>query len=210
VDQPRRNPLALRMLLVTAAAVLAGTSAAAAGEPNPDLDYRATPRRVMTFYYPWYGLPDGPGGNGRVLHWGRIDPQAKDIEASTHYPALGAYDSQDPKVIARHCQWAREAGIDTFILSWWGHGHYTDRAAGLILDACKAHGLSATLYYETCPNPKTPEATARDLARAVERYGKHPAYLKAAGKPVVFVYGRAVQQLGLEGWLRVGFGRPSS
>ena len=167
-----------------------------------DLDYRQTPRRVMTFYYPWYGLPDGPGGNGRVLHWGRIDPQAKDIQASTNYPALGAYDSQDPKVIARHCQWAREAGIDTLILSWWGHGHYTDRAVGLILDTCKTHGLTATLYYETCPNPKTPEATARDLARAVERYGKHPAYLKAAGKPVVFVYVRAVQQLGLEGWLR--------
>ena len=41
-------------------------------------------RRVMTFYYPWYGTPDGPGGAGRTVHWGRIDAAKKDIEASTN------------------------------------------------------------------------------------------------------------------------------
>jgi hypothetical protein len=187
-------------------------AAATAAESNMDLpdlvrqraslDYRNTPRRVMAFYYPWYGLPDGPGGEGRTIHWGRIDAQNKNIEASTNYPAIGAYDSHDPDLIARHCRWAREAGIDTLIVSWWGHGEYSDVAVPLILDACQAHGLSVTLYYETCPNPKTPQATARDLARIVKRYGSHSAYLKANGKPVIFVYVRAVQQLGLTGWLR--------
>jgi len=167
-----------------------------------DLDYTAAPRRVMAFYYPWYGTPDGPGGRGKSVHWGRIDPEKKDIEASTHYPALGAYDSHDPALIDRHCAWAKEAGVDTLILSWWGRGHYTDRAVPLILDACAKHGLSVTLYYETCPNPKTADATARDIARALAAYAGHPAFLKVDGKPVVFIYGRAVGQLDLDQWLR--------
>jgi len=166
------------------------------------LDPARVGRRVMVFYYPWYGTADGPGGRGRTLHWGRIDPAAKDIQASTHYPALGAYDSHDPAVIDRHVTWAKEAGIDTLILSWWGHGQYTDRAVPLILAACRRHGLSATLYYETCPRTRTPEATARDLARALEKYGRDPAFLKVEGRPVLFIYGRAVGQLGSVGWLQ--------
>jgi len=194
------------------ALVLLGASAAGAAASGADvpalvrerasLDYRDTPRRVMAFYYPWYGLADGPGGKGRNVHWGRIDAEKKDIEASTHYPAIGAYDSHDPDLIARHCRWAKEAGIDTLIISWWGHDRYADKAVPLILDACKAHGLSATLYYENCQNPKSPNNTARDLARIVKRYGSHPAYLRAEGKPVIFIYVRALQQLGLTDWLR--------
>ena len=167
-----------------------------------DLDYSDTPRRVMAFYYPWYGLPEGPGGKGRTMHWGHIDARNKDIEASTNYPTIGAYDSHDPELIERHCMWVKEAGIDTLIVSWWGHGEYSDVAVPQILDACRAKGISVALYYETCPNPKSPEATARDLARIVERHGRHPAYLKVNGKPVIFIYVRAVEQLGLTGWLR--------
>jgi len=80
-----------------------------------------TERRVMAFYYPWYGIPEGPGGAGKVVHWGKIDAANHDIAASTHYPALGAYDSHDPKVIEQHCQWAKAAHVDTLIVSWWGH-----------------------------------------------------------------------------------------
>ncbi len=207
----RRNSRALSLLLAAAVCILAAPLAAAQ-QDGPDLaglvrrrarlDYRTTPRRVMAFYYPWYGVPDGPGGDGRTVHWGRIDPDKHDVAKSEHWPALGPYDSHDPETIDRHCTWAKEAGIDTLVLSWWGHGNYTDRPVPRLLDACKTHGLSACIYYETCPNPKTPQATARDLARVAERYGDHPAYLKADGKPVVFVYVRAMQQLGLEGWLR--------
>ncbi len=158
-------------------------------------------RHVMAFYYPWYGVPEGPGGVGKVVHWGKIDAANHDIAASTHYPALGAYDSHDPKVIDQHCQWAKAAHIDTLIVSWWGHGDYTDRAMPKILDACAQHGLSACIYYETVPKPQTAEAAAKDIIRVLEKYGSHKAHLKVDGKPVVFIYGRAVGQLGLMGWL---------
>jgi len=159
-------------------------------------------RRVMAFYYPWYGTADGPGGAGRTVHWGRIDAVRNDIKASTHYPVLGAYDSHDPKLIDRHCRWAKDAGIDTFIVSWWGHGHYTDRAMDKILDGCERHGLNACIYYETVPRPQTPQSAADDIVKVLDKYGDHAAHLKVKGKPVVFVYGRTLQELGLTDWLK--------
>jgi len=162
----------------------------------------AEPHRVMAFYYPWYGTADGPGGAGRVAHWGRIDAEKKDISESTHYPALGAYDSHDPNVIDRHCRWAKRAGIDTLIVSWWGHDSYCDRAMQTILDVCGRHGLSACIYYETVPSPQTAETAAQDIVKVLRRYGGHPAHLKIEGKPVVFVYGRALQEIGLTAWLK--------
>ncbi len=156
--------------------------------------------RVMAFYYPWYGTADGPGGAGRTIHWGKIDAENQDIAASTHYPALGAYDSHDVAVINTHCEQAKAAHIDTLIVSWWGHGDYTDRVMTKILDACATHGLKACIYYERVPEPQTAETAARDIIKVLEKYGDHPAYLKAEGHPVVFVYGRAVNELGLTAW----------
>jgi glycoprotein endo-alpha-1,2-mannosidase len=173
----------------------------------------AEPRRVMAFYYPWYGITNRPGGAGKNAHWGKIDAAAGDIAASTHYPALGAYDSQDPNTIEKHCAWAQAAGIDTLIVSWWGHGEYTDRAMDGILTACERHGLTACIYYETVPRPQSPQTAAQDVIKLLEKYGGRKAYLKAGGAPVVFIYSRAVGELGLLGWrqtlqlVRSGFAR---
>ena len=161
----------------------------------------AIERRVLAFYYPWYGIPSGPGGAGRTVHWGKINARNKDISESTHYPALGAYDSHDPAVIDQHCRWAKAAHVDTLIVSWWGHGDYTDRALPVILDACKQHGLQACIYYERVPKPQTAQTAAQDIIKVLEKYGSHEGHLKVDGKPVVFIYGRALGELGLTGWL---------
>jgi len=157
-------------------------------------------RQVLAFYYPWYGVPEGPGGAGRTVHWGQIDARKHDISESTHYPTLGAYDSHDPAVIDQHCRWAKAANIDGFIVSWWGHGDYTDLAMPKILSACQTHGLKACIYYETVPEPKTAQTAAQDILRVLAKYGSHEAYLKVDTAPVVFIYGRAVEELGLLGW----------
>ena len=193
-------------------AIVAATAAVGAARAQTPMDFRAlrqrtvpeyrnVPPKVLAFYYPWYGTAAGPGGAGRNIHWGRIDAAGKDIEASTHYPRLGAYDSHDPNVIDQHCRWAARAGLDGLVVSWWGHGDYTDRALPKILAACRRHQLAACVYYENVPGPATPKAAADDIAKLVRRYGKHPAYLTAAGRPVVFIYGRALEKLGLGGWL---------
>ena len=193
------NRLWVKVLVIGffAVGVTAGPLAGASAEGRG-----AEPHRVMAFYYPWYGTADGPGGAGRVAHWGRIDAEKKDISESTHYPVLGAYDSHDPNIIDQHCRWAKRAGIDTLIVSWWGHGDYTDRAMQTILDVCGSHGLSACIYYETVPSSQTAETAAQDILKVLRKYGGHPAYLRIGDDAVVFVYGRALQEIGLTGWLK--------
>ena len=195
---------AVLVLLITFATASQSSAAVNVEAPSERAgeEHSAVSRRVMTFYYPWYGTPDGPGGAGRTVHWGRIDAANKDIEASTNYPELGAYDSHDPKLIDQHCRWAKRAGIDTFIVSWWGHNSYCDRAMDKILDSCRRNGLKACIYYETVPGPKTPQSAADDIVKVLNKYGRHPAHLKVNGKPVVFVYGRALNELGLTAWLK--------
>ena len=196
----RGKGLQVLLFVVIAGVFLHEAMAVASPERGPR-EQDAVSRMVLTFYYPWYGVPDGPGGAGRTVHWGRIDAANKDIAASTDYPTLGAYDSHDAKLIDQHCLWAKRAGIDAFIVSWWGHNSFSDRAMDKILDGCKRHGLTACIYYETVPRPRTAESAAEDIVKVLEKYGSHPSHLKVHGKPVVFVYGRALQELGLTAWL---------
>jgi len=97
---------------------------------------------VLAFYYPWYGSRYGPTHawrhwnhwrknviTGEIIEWHNPDEiirnDRRDIGAA-HYPILGPYDSFDENTIVTHFKWARSAGIDVFICSWWGVGSYED------------------------------------------------------------------------------------
>ncbi|MBE7560294.1 hypothetical protein HS125_15680 [bacterium] len=166
--------------------------------------YRQVQPRGLAFYYPWYG---GRQANGEYLHWKTVDLEKQSISESPHYPQLGPYDSLDAQVMAQHCAWAKEAGLDGFIVSWWGKGRREDRALEGLLSACQEAGLFATIYYETVPRDRdgvrSATAAADDLLYLLHRYGAHPAWLKARSKPVVFIYGRAIGELGRVAWLDV-------
>lgn len=158
--------------------------------PNP-------PRKVLAFYYGWYGNPDI---SGRWFHWEGVDPAQKAIASSTHYPKLGAYDSNDPKVLEQHCRWARLAGIEGFIFSWWGKERPEEKPLPRLLETAAPHRLQVCLYYEEVPEPGNPQSVLSDWEYLLKRYGSHPAYLKVSGKPVIFVYSRAMGQLSLIQW----------
>ena len=79
--------------------------------------YGDVPRQVLAFYYPWYSAET----------WRDVDVTKHTISNVAHFPVAGPYESHAPKLIARHCAWARQAGIDGWIVSWWGHGTPTDR-----------------------------------------------------------------------------------
>ncbi len=157
-------------------------------------------RKVLAFYYPWYGNPKYPQGSGRWSHWEGVDEEKKQIASSTNYPKLGPYDSHDPKVIQQHAEWSKQAGIHGWIVSWWGRGHFTDQAMPRILEACQKASLYATIYYETLRGKKTPENAAQELLEVLKTYADDPAWFRWQGKPVLFIYGRAIDELGLDGW----------
>lgn len=196
----------LSVVLVTGMASCCGGVRLWGAEPSgdpahvPPPFHKTTERKVLTFYYPWYGNPQSTGGSGRWSHWEGVDEQKKEIASSTHYPQLGPYDSHDPKVIRQHAEWSKGAGIHGWIVSWWGRKEFTDQAMPRILEACQQAGLQATIYYETVRGKKVPESAARELLEVLNTYADHPAWLRSDGKPVLFIYGRAVGELGMDGW----------
>jgi hypothetical protein len=155
-------------------------------------------KEVLAFYYPWYGNPQV---SGSWVHWQGVDPVNHTIDNATHYPELGAYDSHDPAVVAQHVSWAAQSGITGFISSWWGPGSFEDRSLPLLLDAARQTNLAVTAYFEQVRgSTPTRESALADVLYLLNTYGSDPAWLRADGKPVLFVYSRALGQIGLSDW----------
>ena len=157
------------------------------------------PKKVLTFYYGWYGRPEL---SGKWVHWKEVDEANKTIGSSTNFPRLGAYDSHDSELVKQHCKWAKEAGGDVFIATWWRQSDFHDEGMKLLLDTANRHGLEVTVYFEIVREDE-PKNAVEDVLYLLNQYSEHPAWLKLDGKPVLFVYGRAVNQIDLTGWQQV-------
>lgn len=158
------------------------------------------PRLVLAFYYGWYGTPSI---SGHWRYYGRVDLEKKKIASQAFYPLLGPYDSHDTLAIKKHMEWAREADIDGFIVSWWGKNDFTDTSLALMLDMAKNYGVYVTAYYERLSLPHNPDSAFSDLRWLLEKYGNRSAFLKINGEPVIFIYGRAIDQLTIPEWAYV-------
>src|SRR5690242_14843470 len=101
-------------------------SESATPEVTPTTIEGAVPSyKVAAFYYPWYG---NPTTDSQWTHWTQNNHVPPADIASDYFPALGAYSSNDPKVIAQHMQWLQQADIGVIITSWWGQGSREDQA----------------------------------------------------------------------------------
>ena len=172
------------------------------------------PRLVLAFHYPWYGTPAGPAGRWR--HWnharvelpegrivGRHDPRREtgpgrvDVGAA-HYPIGGPYDSGDPALVRSQLLAGRRAGLDGFVVSWWGRESPEARIFEEMLDQVPP-GFWLAPYYETGELwPRGAEGVAADLAALLRGASRRSGWLRVAGRPVVFLY--AAHRLRLSGW----------
>jgi hypothetical protein len=160
-------------------------------------------RQVLAFYYGWWGNSQV---SGDWRHWRNVDPTNERIENSTDFPAFGAYDSHDPATVDRQVALARNAGITGFIVSWWGQGSFEDHGMPLLLDTAARHGLVVSAYYEKIIGEDAASRKASaigDFDYLLRQYATHPAWLRLGGKPVLFVFGRALHQLSLGEWQEV-------
>lgn len=124
----------------------------------------------LAHYYPWY-------------------PEHCQSSNWTHYqPWLGCYNSSEQSTINLHIGWARYAGLDGFISSWWGPGSPEDVRLQQLLDS----GFKWTIHYEMEGYSDPSWSKIRSDLRYLRKYFNHPNWLKVDGKPVVFVYGPAV------------------
>jgi len=156
---------------------------------GPDPSYQ-----VAAFYYPWYG---NPGTDGEWIHWTQAGyPPPRDI-ASDYFPALGAYSSNNPAVVAQHMDWLRQAGIGVIIVSWWGQGCREEKPVPLILQMAQRYGIKVAFHIEPY-NGRSAESLLADVKYLSARYGSDPAFFLSTAtsryspgnqpKPMFFVW----------------------
>lgn len=161
---PRRGAPALPALLpALLLALLLGSAGAAAPTPQRG----ASPTPLMAYYYIWFDVPS----------WER---------AKTDYPLLGRYSSDDPEVMRQHVRWAKEAGIDGFIVSWKST-YKLDRRLEQLMDIAAEEGFFLWIIYQGLDFERQPLPVGRvdaDLDLFVRLYADHPAFAMY-DKPVV-------------------------
>jgi hypothetical protein len=85
---------------------------------------------------------------------------------------------------------AAAAGLDGFVVSWWGRESEEARAFAALLAAAGAGGFRLAPYYEAGELwPRGGPGVAADLEALLDRHGREPGWLRIDGRPVVFVYG---------------------
>ena len=152
--------LRLGILLVLLLSVMTAgvpASSSAAGSPTP----------VLAYYYIWY----------TPTSWHR---------AKRDYPIVGRYSSDEERVMRQHIRWAKEAGIDGFIVSWKGTPQLTSRLEKLVEVARSEHFKLSIVYqgldFERQPQPI--KRVAQDFDLFIKRFADDEVF-NIFGKPVL-------------------------
>jgi hypothetical protein len=136
---------------------------------------------TLAFYYPWYGNSSHWPPNGNI----------------TDNPLSGFYDSNNETLIKEHIDMAKEAGIDGFIVSWWGINSFEDNATLHIKNVCEQNNFTFTIYYEITSSVGQ---TINDLEYVLNNYANSSAWFRIDGRPVIYVYVRARDNLNPQAW----------
>lgn len=123
-------------------------------------------RPVLAYYYAWWD----PGNFGRTM-----------------YQPGEAYNSDDGGIMERHVHEAKSAGIDGFVMSWYGNGDRTDRNLAQLLDIGQRNGFRATVHFET-PHFWGVDDTIAQLRAFYDSRINHPAMLRYGDRPVIFFW----------------------
>ncbi len=150
----------LKHLAVLFAAVsTVATSAAPASAYNEA-------RPILAYYYAWW------------------DPT---IFSSTLFRPDQAYNSDDVAIMQKHVQEAQTAGIDGFVMAWYGNGDRTDSNLGHLLDVAQKSDFRATIDFET-EHFWGADDVAAQLQAFYAKYANNPGLVRYQGRPVIFFW----------------------
>lgn len=146
-------------------------------------------RLLGAYYYPWYY------------------PERWTNEPVTHTPQLGWYSSKDREVIAQHIDWAKQADLDFFLISWLTPDGYEGvNLRESVLPELGEARFRFALLYETPLALGLPAGKPIDFATTLpdgtkagdqfvahfdhlaETYLTHEQYLRYDGKALVVIY----------------------
>ena len=123
-------------------------------------------RPVLAYYYAWW---DPSNFNRTMFQPGQ------------------AYNSDDQGIMQQHVSQAQSAGIDGFVMSWYGNGDRTDSNFGHLLDIANKSGFRATIHFET-PHFWNVDDVVAQLKAFYDTRINHPAMLRYQGHPVIFFW----------------------
>jgi len=110
-------------------------------------------------------------------------------------PVLGHYDNADANVIRQHIAWAKQYGINTFVLNFWITDRdwwWVQRNTTAVADICDQEGMNyfflidGWFEFEEDGDPAY-EIASRINARAAPFFNR-PGYLREGGKPILFFW----------------------
>lgn len=164
---------------------------------------------VLANYYTWYTTPWGTGG--RFGHWASesasellprpsdpaniVFPPAIREMASTSYPLVGLYDSMNKDIVRWHIRLAKAAGIDGFMVDWWGpatwqkpSGWTHDVFVNTVLPVAEEEHFKVMLFDETPQFVSDFESIKQWTVQYLKKFKDSPAWLHIDGKPAWGVY----------------------
>lgn len=150
---------------IVASFVLAASLASAVLPASPALAADNT-HPVLAYYYAWW------------------DPSNF---SQTLYQPSQAYNSDDVSIMQQHVQEAQSAGINGFVMSWYGNGDRTDNNLAHLLDLAQKSGFEATIDFETNHFWGADDVIAQLQAFYNNRISS-PSIVRYQGKPVIFFW----------------------
>lgn len=98
---------------------------------------------------------------------------------------LEPYNSDDPKVIARHIDQAQSAGLDGFAVHWLGPGDRTDANLGKLLSLSPDNFHSTVTFLTHILPANSQSGVINALHYLIENYAQHPNFLHIGDRPVI-------------------------
>ena len=112
------------------------------------------------------------------------------------------YASRDRSVMGRQIDQAKAAGIDAFLVAWYGPegaANQTEENLRALLDEAAARDFRIGILFETdSPFMAGLDGVRTALQHALAVHAAHPAYLRADGRPVLFFWRSGLY--GVETW----------
>jgi hypothetical protein len=143
--------IVLTLCLFLAVSLTAGAHSRARAAENPI--------PLLAYYYIWFDHNS----------WNR---------AKTDYPLLGRYSSDDREIMQQHIRWAKDAGIDGFIVSWKSTDQLNARLEQLI-EVAQAEDFKLVMIYQGLDFERDPLPIAKvsqDLQFFAEHYALSPVF----------------------------------
>ncbi len=173
--------LLLLMLVILLSLLLQPARTASASSPFSPLRQSTGDPLVLAFYYTWFDENT----------WSY--DQLSDLPVET-------YVSRDRNAMGRHIDQAKAAGIDGFLVAWYGpygDSNQTEANLSALLDEAAARNFKIGVLFETdSPFMGGVDSTVTGLQHLLGTHASHPAFLRADARPVIFFWKPSIFGIG--------------